>query len=162
MSTLALSLGGLISGAHLAIFSASVSPRIHGSFTRRFVDPFVVFLGFGSWLGAIFMTIWPPDRPSRPEAWRGEVLFALVFAPVGCLLRFYASLKLNGLVPSFPLGTFTVNMLGTAIEGMCFDIQHVGVGVMGRMGGGIVGCQVLNGVMDGFCGCLTTVSTWGR
>ena len=31
---------------------------------------------------------------------------------------------------------------------------------MGRIGGGRVGCQVLQGVQDGFCGCLTTVSTW--
>jgi len=83
-----------------------------------------------------------------------------VFAPIGCLLRFYASLKLNSLVPSFPLGTFAVNMLGTAIEGMCYDIQHVRVGVMGRVGGGMVGCQILQGVQDGFCGCLTTISTW--
>jgi CrcB protein len=51
-------------------------------------------------------------------------------------------------------------MFGTAIEGMCYDIQHVGVGVNGAVGGGIVGCQVLQGVQDGFCGCLTTVSTW--
>ena len=85
---------------------------------------------------------------------------ALVFAPLGCLLRFYVSLKLNGLVPAFPLGTFAVNMFGTAVEGMCFDLQHAGLGGAGRIGGGIVGCQVLQGVMDGFCGCLTTVSTW--
>ena len=23
-----------------------------------------------------------------------------------------------------------------------------------------MGCQILQGVQDGFCGCLTTVSTW--
>lgn len=23
-----------------------------------------------------------------------------------------------------------------------------------------MGCQVLQGVQDGFCGCLTTISTW--
>ena len=36
---------------------------------------------------------------------------------------------------------------------MCWDLQHVPLG-------GVVGCQVLQGVMDGYCGCLTTVSTW--
>ena len=30
----------------------------------------------------------------------------------------------------------------------------------GEIGGGRVGCQVLQGMMDGFCGCATTVSTW--
>ncbi|KAK5167785.1 uncharacterized protein LTR77_007484 [Saxophila tyrrhenica] len=150
IATLALSLGGLVVGAQFAAFLDPITPRIHGSFIRKFVDPAMVILGFGCWLGAVFLAIWPPAN-----AWRGEVVFALVFAPVGCLLRFYASMKLNGLVPAFPLGTFAVNMLG-----MCYDIQHVGVGVMGRIGGGMIGCQILNGVQDGFCGCLTTISTW--
>ncbi|KAF2768973.1 hypothetical protein EJ03DRAFT_273142, partial [Teratosphaeria nubilosa] len=166
--TLALSLGGLIAGAHLALFLTPYTPRISRTLTHRFLDPLMIPLGWGCWLGAILLCIWPPDRPSGPatrgswsnETWRGEVLFALVLAPLGCLLRFYASLKLNPLVSTFPLGTFAVNMFGTAIEGMCYDIQHVGVGAFGRVGGGRVGCQVLQGVMDGFCGCLTTVSTW--
>lgn len=153
--TIALSLGGLIAGAHLAIFLDPITPRIHGSFVPKVLDRLMVPLAFGCWLGAILLAIWPPK-----EVWRGQAIFALVFAPLGCLLRFYASLKLNGLVPAFPLGTFAVNMLGTAVEGMCFDIQHVGVGIMGRVGGGVIGCQVLQGVLDGFCGCLTTISTW--
>lgn len=166
--TIALSIGALLAGAQVAAFASDITPRIHGSFVRKFLDPAMVVLGFGCWLGAVLMAIFPPDRPGGPvgvsswihEKWRGEVLFALVFAPLGCLLRFYTSLKLNGLVPAFPLGTFAVNMFGTAVEGMCYDLQHVGVGIMGGIGGGVIGCQVLQGVMDGFCGTLTTVSTW--
>lgn len=30
----------------------------------------------------------------------------------------------------------------------------------GVAGGNLIGCQVLQGVQHGFCGCLTTVSTW--
>lgn len=168
IATVALSLGALIVGAHTALAFDSITPRIPSRFTRRLLDPLMVFLGFGCWLGALFLAIWPPDRPSGPssagswanETWRGTVLFPIVFAPTGCLLRYYVSIKLNSLVPSFPLGTFAANMFGTAIEGMCYDIQHVGVGVNGAVGGGLVGCQVLQGVQDGFCGCLTTVSTW--
>lgn len=166
--TLALCLSALKVGAHIALLSGPIMPTIPFRFARKILDRLMVILAFGCWLGAIFLAIWPPDRPGGPssrgswsnETWRGEATFALVFAPLGCLLRFYASMKLNGLVPAFPLGTFAVNMLGTAIEGMCYDIQHVGVGVAGMAGGGFVGCQVLQGVMDGFCGCLTTVSTW--
>ena len=158
--TLALSIGGLIAGAQIAVFLGSYTPRIHGSFVRKYIDKFVVFLAFGCWLGAVFLAIWPPDRSSSTETWRGEVLFALVFAPLGCLLRFYASIRLNALVPAFPLGTFAVNMFGTAVEGMCYDLQHAGLGASRLVGGGLVGCQVLQGVMDGFCGTLTTVSTW--
>jgi CrcB protein len=161
LATVALSLGALIVGAHTALALDSITPRIPSRFTRRLLDPLMVFLGFGCWLGALFLCIWPPDRFSATtETWRGTALFPILFAPTGCLLRFYASVKLNSLVPSFPLGTFAANMFGTAIEGMCYDIQHVGVGVNGSVGGGLVGCQVLQGVQDGFCGCLTTVSTW--
>lgn len=164
LATLALSLGSLIVGAHAALALNPITPRIPSRFTRRILDPAMVLLGFGCWLGALFLAIFPPDRTSSSssaaETWRGVAVFPILFAPAGCLLRFYASNKLNALVPSFPLGTFAANMFGVAIEAMCYDIQHVGVGVNGMVGGGLVGCQVLQGVQDGFCGCLTTVSTW--
>jgi fluoride ion exporter CrcB/FEX len=94
--------------------------------------------------------------PAGHVAWRGEVLFALVFAPLGCLVRFAVSLRLNGRVAAFPVGTFVVNVVGTAVLAGSWDLAHSGtVG-----GAGVPGCQVLAGVQDGFCGCLTTVSTW--
>lgn len=108
------------------------------------------------------MAILPPDRfGSAPETWRSQVLFALVFAPVGCLMRFKLSLWLNGKFKAFPLGTFTANIFGTLILGMCYDLQHVALPSAGGMiGGGLLGCGILQGIQDGFCGCLTTVSTW--
>lgn len=169
ISTLCLSLSAIYIGAHLALAMDPITPSIPFRFTRRILDPIMLLLGPLCWLGAVFLAIFPPDRPSGPdsrgtwanEVWRGEVLFALVFAPVGCLIRWYASLNLNGLVPYFPLGTFAVNIFGTCVEGMCYDLQHAPLTVVGgAIGGGRVGCQVLQGVQDGFCGCLTTVSTW--
>ncbi|KAK5136997.1 hypothetical protein LTR08_001504 [Meristemomyces frigidus] len=163
ITTIALSFSGLIVGGQLALLLAPITPRISVRLARRLLDPSAVILAFGCWLAAILLCIWPPDRssPADDETWRGTALFALVFAPLGCLLRFYASLKLNGLVASFPLGTFAVNMLGTAVEGMCYDLQHSALRLAaGGIGGGRLACQVLQGVMDGFCGCLTTISTW--
>jgi fluoride ion exporter CrcB/FEX len=116
---------------------------------RRFLDPIFVLLGFGCWLGSVLLAIWPPD-----PNWRGRAVFAIVFAPVGTVMRFYISIPLNTRTSYFPLGTFVVNILGTMVLGMCFDLQHA------RQVVGVIGCQVLTGVMDGFCGCLTTVSTW--
>ncbi len=81
--------------------------------------------------------------------------YALLFAPLGCLLRFYASKHLNPRVVAFPLGTFAVNIFGTVILGACFDLQH-----SRTVGTDPMSCRVLEGVMDGFCGCATTVSTW--
>ncbi|KAF2276319.1 uncharacterized protein EI97DRAFT_433157, partial [Westerdykella ornata] len=165
--TVGLCHSALTAGAHLAIFADPVTPTLPFHILRRFVDPVFVFLAWGLWLGAIVMAIWTPDRPGGPassdswakETWRGQALMACVFAPLGCLIRFYVSLKLNGVIPSFPMGTFACNIFGTAILGMAWDLQHVRIGGAG-VAGGRVGCQVLEGVMDGFCGTLSTVSTW--
>lgn len=153
--TVSLSMSALIFGAHLALALHPFVPTVPFRFFRRFLDPLFVLLGWGCWLGAVFMAIWPPDRHSAHEVWRGRAVFSIVFAPLGCLLRFYASIYLNTRLPTFPLGTFVVNIFGTIIQGMCFDLQHVS-----WIGGTLTSCQVLNGVMDGFCGCTTTVSTW--
>ncbi|KAK0674306.1 CrcB-like protein-domain-containing protein [Cercophora samala] len=146
--TISMCLAGLFFGAHMAIFLEPYTPSLPFLFTRNILDRLMVLLGWGCWLGAIIMSILPPY-----DSWRGTATFALVFAPLGCLLRFYISLRLNGSAPSFPLGTFAVNIFGTAVLGMSWDLAHLPVG-------GVIGCQVLQGIQDGFCGCLTTVSTW--
>ncbi|KAK8057477.1 hypothetical protein PG996_011414 [Apiospora saccharicola] len=156
LTTVSLSISGLFVGAHLAICLEPVLPSLPFFATRKFVDRISVLLAWGCWLGAVLLSIFPPDRSSHPgksETWRGRATFALVFAPLGCLGRFYASMYLNGRISSFPLGTFAVNIFGTAVLGMAWDLAHV-------PSGGVIGCQVLQGIEDGFCGCLTTVSTW--
>ncbi|KFY15666.1 hypothetical protein V492_01863 [Pseudogymnoascus sp. VKM F-4246] len=169
--TLCVCISALKFGAHLAIALHYITPSIPVRLIRKCFDRVTVIVAAGAWLGAVFMAIWPPDRPSGPaangrttwseETWRGRVLFSLIFAPLGCISRFYASVKLNGLRPSFPVGTFVVNIFGTIILGMAWDLQHAPLGSSGgRIGGGLTSCQVLQGVMDGFCGCMTTVSTW--
>jgi fluoride ion exporter CrcB/FEX len=152
--TVALCISGLHIGAHLAIALKPYTPSLPFTFCRKVLDRLAVVLAWGCWLGAIFLAIFPPDRnEGPPEIWRGRAVFALVFSPLGCLGRFYVSIYLNSKFASFPLGTFVVNIFGTAIIGMSYDLQHVPLG-------GAVGCQVLQGIEDGFCGCLTTVSTW--
>ena len=161
VSNVGLSIGALQMGAHLALGLERWTPSLPFTFFRKIIDRVFVVLAVGMWVGAIVMAVLPPDRSGGPlegkagtqESWRGKALFALAFAPLGCLLRFYASLLLNGKIKSFPLGTFAVNIFGSAIGAMYLDLQHGPVG-------GLVGCQVLQGVDDGFCGCLTTVSTW--
>ncbi|KAI0123900.1 CrcB-like protein-domain-containing protein [Xylariales sp. AK1849] len=156
LTTVSLSLAGLFTGAHVAIAMEPITPAIPILPMRRFVDPICVFIAWGCWVGAVLLSVFPPDRwanPGAAETWRGRATLALVLAPLGCLGRFYASLHLNGRVASFPLGTFAVNIFGTAVLGMAWDIAHVPAG-------GVIGCQVLQGIEDGFCGCLTTVSTW--
>lgn len=161
ITTPMISLGAFRVGGHLVLALESFTPSLSLRFVRRWMDRMVVLVAWFSWLGAVLMAIWPPDRPGASvgraswaqESWRADSLFAMVFAPLGCLLRFYASARLNQASSSFPAGTFAVNMAGTALSAIFFDLQHIPVGGHG-------GCQVLQGTMDGFCGCLTTVSTW--
>lgn len=160
-TTVGLSLGALNMGAHLALALKRFMPSLPFHLTRKVLDPLMIAVAWGCWLGAVLLAVFPPDRPGGPsgkatwaqETWRSKALFAIVFAPIGCLLRFYVSLFLNPRIRSFYLGTFAVNVFGTAMEAMFIDLQR------SRLGG-MVGCQVLQGLMDGFCGCLTTVSTW--
>ncbi|KAL2024696.1 hypothetical protein VTK56DRAFT_6897 [Thermocarpiscus australiensis] len=158
LTTTCLSLSALFLGAHLAIalapFTPSLPPRTTAA--RAALDRLAVPLAWGCWLGAAALSLWPPGGRT---SWRGDATLALVFAPLGCLARFYASLQLNGRwLAGFPLGTFAVNVAGTAVLAAAWDLARV-VRV-GRGGVGVVACQVLTGVQDGFCGCLTTVSTW--
>lgn len=150
--TIILSLGGLILGTHISLSLEKLLPSIHTLFARKAFNRLMVFIAFGSWLGAVIMAIFP-----RHEFWRTQVLFSLIFAPLGCLLRFYISLYLNLKIPVFPLGTFIVNMLGTGLFALFYDLQHISSLVNTHNG---IGCEILQGGMDGFCGALTTISTW--
>lgn len=164
--TVGLSLASLVFGSHLAIALDRFTPTIPFIFMRKLVDRVMVLLGVGCWLGAIFLAIWPADGDQGiHQTWRGRAVFAIIFAPLGCVFRFYVSLLLNARVPTFPLGTFLVNIFGSMIEAMCYDLKYAAH--VAALAPGIptslarlTGCQVLNGVMDGFCGCTTTVSTW--
>lgn len=149
IETVGLSLGAYVAGLHLGAALELYTPSFPFRFTRTVLDRLFVVLGWGCWLGALLMAIFPPQNH-----WRGTVVFAIVFAPLGCLGRFYLSMFLNSKRPSFPLGTFAANVLGTVVLGMAWDIAH------STSTGGVLGCQLLQGIEDGFCGCLTTISTW--
>ncbi|KAJ5564877.1 hypothetical protein N7513_001119 [Penicillium frequentans] len=155
-----LSIASLFLGAHLAIGTSAWIPTVSQRWVRKFLDPFVLILAVLSWVAVICLaallsrgsgrvTLWSTDM------WKGPVIFALIFAPLGTLVRFFVSLQLNSRIAAFPLGTFVVNLGGTMVLGMAYSLQHAS-----SSGASFVGCQVLQGIMDGFCGCLTTVSTW--
>jgi fluoride ion exporter CrcB/FEX len=151
----AVSVAALKTAAHFALLVQPVTPVLPFRLVRRIIDPLIVFLAFGCWLGSVFLSIWPPGNATP---WRFRATLPLVFSPLGCLLRFYLSRHLNTRIPSFPLGTFVANAFGTAVLGMAWDLQHArGIGAGA---GAHNACSALQGIMEGFCGCLTTVSTW--
>ncbi|WWC86752.1 uncharacterized protein L201_001630 [Kwoniella dendrophila CBS 6074] len=92
-----------------------------------------------------------------PKNWRHNVIFPLLLAPPGTILRFYLS-KLNtkpNFLDKFPIGTFIANILATTIISITFAEQR-----RPTSQGNIVRCNGLNSIQQGFCGCLSTVSTF--
>ncbi|KAK9464729.1 CrcB-like protein-domain-containing protein [Lipomyces arxii] len=151
--TLCMSLAGLKFGGHVGVFVRYLWPKVSngrvcrpsGKWTVPVLQSFAVVFGLGCWVGAILMSIFV-------KKWRGKVLFGLVFGPVGTISRWLLSRYLNTRVPGFLMGTFAANILGTMLIGV-FSIAQ-------QRTNGVTGCNVLQGLMDGYCGCLTTVSTF--
>lgn len=79
-------------------------------------------------------------------------LFAILFTPIGALIRFYFS-RLNNWRSKFPLGTFIVNVTGSALIEVFYGIETYRTPTSAAQMGALVGAQT------GFCGSLTTVST---
>lgn len=153
----AVSISALKTGGHLALATESMMPSIPSRLIFQWLDRLVPLLGFGCWIGAVLLSIFPPEPVS---AWRASTTLPIIFSPPGVLLRFYLSKYLNPRLPWFPLGTFTANILGTVIEAMCYVLQHTDSVVLKASMVDANACAVLEGLMQGFCGCLTTVSTW--
>ncbi|KAI0182224.1 CrcB-like protein-domain-containing protein [Xylaria flabelliformis] len=158
--TVGLSAAGLRTGAHMAVFVNSFERCL----PRRLVhwlDYVSLVLGLGAWVVIIILAILGPDLAQVGVAgW--QMVLALSLAPLGCLLRFALSLRMNSLAVGFPLGTFAANAFGSLVLAVTWDLQRLPAagGAESRILGGFVSCQVLQGVEDGFCGCATTVSTW--
>jgi CrcB protein len=89
-----------------------------------------------------------------PDNYRHQATAALLFSYPGTLTRYLLSINLNPRIKLFPLGTFTANALGTALLGLFHVLQGVPVAVSPNT------CSLLQGLGDGYCGCLTTVSTF--
>jgi fluoride ion exporter CrcB/FEX len=87
--------------------------------------------------------------------------FAILFAPFGALSRFYMSKFLNQLFEYFPLGTFAANSLGSLLLAV-FTLLGQGRRSLSDVpiASTVISCRVLVGLDDGFCGALTTVSTF--
>ena len=87
--------------------------------------------------------------------YRGVVTASLLFSFPGVVTRHILGSLLNSRIPSFPIGTFSSNILATVISAISFVLQNVGP----------IKCHstpvaMLQGVVDGYTGCLSTVSTF--
>ncbi|KAL1408793.1 hypothetical protein Q8F55_005606 [Vanrija albida] len=124
--------------------------RPHGQGTRL-LDLLAVASAVASYGGALALYF------AAPRRWRPRATYAILLAPPGTMLRF-ALARINARRPfldRFPLGTFIANMAGTVIIAGTYAAAR-------RPGArdNPLACTTLDAVHDGFCGCLTTVSTF--
>ena len=129
-----MSLAALSFGSHIGIATHRLADHLPNNVVKLepIINSAVALLAPLAWIGAVAMAIWPPH-----DKWRGQAVFAVVFAPIGAILRLPVSRLLNPKISSFPLGTFTVNVIGTCVLGVLWDLQHSSAGES------VIACQLL-------------------
>ncbi|KAJ2823920.1 hypothetical protein FBU31_004132 [Coemansia sp. 'formosensis'] len=152
--------GMRVSKVETALLSTETSGHRDGWLAWDKWAKFDVALAAGGIAGIIAATIVVALAPGTRS-----VSIALLFGPVGTVLRWrLASLntrqrQTSQMVPRFlvglPLGTLTANVLGSAILAIVYVLK---TGAVVRPSA--ASCYVLAAVSDGFCGCLTTISTF--
>lgn len=140
-----LSFAGLKVGHHLADvitlkqLSSRAEKAISSAIALASVALFCIFI--------IFAALW--------KSWRWWTYLGL-FAIPGALLRWHLS-KLNGKLPA---GTFAANIIACIILAVCILLQRGQSGHSSQVVTSFLQCQILDGIANGFCGCLSTVSTF--
>jgi fluoride ion exporter CrcB/FEX len=89
-----------------------------------------------------------------PPTFRHQATAALIFSYPGTLTRYLLSIALNPRYKALPSGTLAANTLGTALLAGFHVLQCLDTPLSSHA------CSILQGLVDGYCGCLTTVSTF--
>ncbi|KAJ7591037.1 CrcB-like protein-domain-containing protein [Mycena floridula] len=143
--TLSLSLASLSFGASIG---ALVQPHLPSLSPPGFKSRYTVTLLAGLFYAAGF-----PAYFLLPSNFRHQATAAILFAFPGTLAR-YILAQLNPLVKSFPWGTFAANIIGT----IAIAASHLAQSMQNPLSSDA--CAILQGFSDGYCGCLTTISTF--
>jgi CrcB protein len=158
-ATFAIALACLYFGEYVASVLPHLPPRAlpsvatensKGSTRRRkpsqhpFLDTLAIISAILCYLIALILYFY------TPTTWRHRAIFPILLSPPGTMLR-YALSRLNAHL-KFPLGTFLANMIATFVLAGVFAEQH-------RVGSG-VRCNAMYSIQQGFCGCLSTVSSF--
>lgn len=80
------------------------------------------------------------------------LIYSVIFSPFGSLTRYFLSVVFNGKYP-IPVGTLIANLFGSLLY---FGLMTIKIYVQIRS---FLVEQILLGLLQGYCGCLTTVST---
>ncbi|KAI9276473.1 CrcB-like protein-domain-containing protein [Umbelopsis sp. AD052] len=157
--TLAVSVCGLSLGYHIAYALDHALTRqsaikldtrhyiitpVGYKFSGNVHDILCELAGLASWVAVIVIAATVTSKQ--------HITLACVFAPLGTLVRWWLS-RYNTRMAGFPLGTFIANILATLVLAIVTLLMSGPVSSS-------AGCNVLQGISDGFCGCLSTISTF--
>lgn len=152
LATFGISYAGVVLGEQVSRFLPALPrprPRSKGGLSPTpLVDALMFVLAIASYAGALAMYF------AAPRPWRQRAVFALLLSPPGAMVRYTLS-KLNArkrFDGRFPVGTFAANIAATLIIGGAYAAEHRPAGV--------AACDALQALQSGFCGCLSTVSTF--
>jgi CrcB protein len=144
--TLAISIASVSFGAHIARAIKPHFPSLPSpSRSVRYCLSVLSILMYAATLPAYF---------KLSPSYRHQATAALLFAFPGALTRYLLSIQLNPRNKTIPLGTFTANAVGTALLGTFHVLQSTSSPPSQNA------CAILQGLADGYCGCLTTISTF--
>ncbi|KZT36852.1 hypothetical protein SISSUDRAFT_988521 [Sistotremastrum suecicum HHB10207 ss-3] len=144
--TIAISLSSVALGSHLArvLFPNMPRWRPPPPFIRHFLVVFSVVI--------YALTI--PFFVRLNHSWRPKATAALMFSFPGTLTRYTLAWALTPRLKIMPLGTLTANSVATGLLAGFHALQATGPGSHP------VSCDILQGLIDGYCGCLSTISTF--
>lgn len=160
--SLGVSVAGFLLGRHFArAVDKSYQVGTWAAHHEAILEAIICITGGAGYIACVILTIVEPS-------WRYWT-FSLLFAPWGVFARFWISRFLNPISSKFMVGTFTLNFLAVIILSIMILLQYgtsvkssvavAYVGSSSRLITTILQCQVVRAVGDGFCGCLSTVST---
>ncbi|KAI0304219.1 hypothetical protein BC826DRAFT_1089411 [Russula brevipes] len=149
--TLLISLASLTLGVHIGVTLLPFIPKMRppSTFLRLTISAVSVLVYFASF----------PTYFRLSASFRHQATAALLFSFPGTLTRYVLSVTLNPRSKLLPIGTLVANEFGTSLLALFHTLQ----GLKHPVSPGA--CSILQGLEDGYCGCLTTVRTlagWRR
>ena len=144
--TLSISMASLFLGIHIGTTLLPVIPKLRPpSSAMQYAVTIISVLVYGATFPAYFCL---------SASFRHQATAALLFSFPGTLTRYVLSILLNPRFKLLPVGTLVANEFGTSLLAMFHALQ----GLRSPVSPGA--CSILQGLDDGYCGCLTTVSTF--
>lgn len=128
--------------------------QITRSYFPRFPTPRPVVRYALAGIGVLIYAATFPAYARLPPSYRSQAVASLLFSFPGTLSRYLLALSMNTIMKKLPLGTMTANVVGTSLLGVFHVLQNKNAHVSPHA------CSTLQGLIDGFCGALTTISTF--